>query len=330
MGGRPFTPLGLLLLTGGCGGMQAVLAPAGPDAAAVRTLSLVLFTGGAVIFLMVMGLAAWAILTRPERRRWLSRPGAIVAMGGIFPVATLTALLVHALLLTEWSGGAPAAADTPLRIEVIGEQWWWRVTYLDGDGAPIVETANEIRIPVGRPVEFVLKSADVIHSFWVPKLGGKRDMIPGRVNRLTLAADTPGVFRGQCAEYCGGPHTLMAFEVVALPPEDFDRWHSAEREPARAPAHDRATQGQSLFLAHGCGGCHRVRGTEADGVIGPDLTHLGSRRRIAAASFPMNQGTLAGWIADNQHLKPGNHMPSFAIFSGVELRALAAYLEGLK
>lgn len=326
-------PLLLPLLLAGCDGVQAVLSPAGPEAAEVATLSWVLFIGGAVIFVGVMALAAYALLSPPARRRWLSRPATVVAAGGIFPVVTLTALLTYGLVLTEWTqttAETPVAGATPLRIDVVGEQWWWRVTYLDGDGAPIVETANEIRIPVGRPVEFVLKSADVIHSFWVPKLGGKRDMIPGRVNRLTLAADTPGVFRGQCAEYCGGPHTLMAFEVVALPPEDFDRWLSAEREPARAPAHDRATQGQSLFLAHGCGGCHRVRGTEADGVIGPDLTHLGSRRRIAAASFPMNQGTLAGWIADNQHLKPGNHMPSFAIFSGVELRALAAYLEGLK
>lgn len=326
-------PLLLPLLLAGCDGVQAVLSPAGPEAAEVATLSWVLFIGGAAIFVGVMALAAYALLSPPARRRWLSRPATVVAAGGIFPVVTLTVLLTYGLVLTEWTqttAETPVAGATPLRIDVVGEQWWWRVTYLDDDGAPVFETANEIRIPVGRPVQFTLRSADVIHSFWVPKLGGKRDMIPGRVNQLTLTASEPGLFRGQCAEYCGGPHAMMAFEVMALAPAAFDQWLDAQRQPARAPADDFARQGLALFLGHGCGACHSVRGTAAAGRIGPDLTHLGGRRTLAAASFPTNQGTLAGWIADNQHLKPGNHMPAFAVFTGVELRALAAYLEGLE
>lgn len=333
MRGRRIIPLVPALLLGGCNGVQAILSPAGPEAAEVATLSWVLFIGGAVIFVAVMALAVHALLSPPARRRWLSRPATIVAAGGIFPVVTLTALLTYGLILTEWSQStaeAPRNGATPLRIDVVGEQWWWRVTYLDDEGAPMFETANEIRIPVGRPVEFTLRTADVIHSFWVPKLGGKRDMIPGRVNRLTLTASEPGLFRGQCAEYCGGPHAMMAFEVVALEPAAFAAWLATQREPAGDPADDLARQGLELFLGHGCGACHSIRGTAAVGRIGPDLTHLGGRRTLAAASFPTNQGTLAGWIADNQHLKPGNHMPPFAVFTGRELRALAAYLEGLK
>jgi cytochrome c oxidase subunit 2 len=197
----------------------------------------------------------------------------------------------------------------------VGEQWWWRVRYAG------FETANEIRVPVGRPVVLELKSADVIHSFWVPVLAGKLDMIPGRTNVLRVRADRAGEFRGQCAEYCGGPHAFMALYVVALEEKSFEKWAESQRQPS-----DKANP---LFVSR-CGACHTVRGTAAAGTRGPDLTHIGSRLSIGAGLLPNNTGALAAWIASSQHLKPGNLMPSFEDFSGQELRELAAYLEGLK
>ena len=290
--------------------MQSALNPAGPTAALIAELAWVLFAGGALIFAGVMALAAYAVFS--DKRSKLS-PRALIVGGGIaFPVLVLSALLVYSLvrMSTLQAGGEPA-----LRIEVIGEQWWWRVRY------PQFETANEIRIPVGKLVELELKSADVLHSFWVPALAGKLDMVPGRTNRMRVQADQPGEYRGQCAEYCGGPHALMAFFVVALPSEDFDNWAAKQREPA-------SQENESFNKT--CAGCHTVRGTAAAGVLGPDLTHVGGRRTIGAALLPMNRGALAGWIASSQHLKPGNLMPSFAMLPGDELSALAEYLEGLK
>jgi cytochrome c oxidase subunit 2 len=235
-----------------------------------------------------------------------------VGGGIVFPFVTLFALLVYTLVRASDMHGEDAQA---LRIEVVGEQWWWRVRY------PGFETANEIRVPVGRPVELVLTSADVIHSFWVPSLAGKLDMIPGRETRLRVRAGKAGEVRGQCAEYCGGPHALMALYVIALEPEEFLEWTEGQKKTAN--------QQNPLFLSR-CGACHTVRGTAAAGKRGPDLTHVGSRVSLAAGLLPNNRGALAAWIASSQHLKPGNLMPSFEGFSGPELQALATYLEGLK
>jgi cytochrome c oxidase subunit 2 len=183
---------------------------------------------------------------------------------------------------------------------------------------------------VGRPVEFLLTTADVIHSFWAPSLGGKLDMIPGRENRLVLEASRAGIYRGQCAEYCGGPHALMAFDVVAHEPAEFDRWLATQVRPAAAPADDTRRRGLEVFMQSGCAACHTIRGTEAAGLIGPDLTHVGSRLSLAAATLPNNPGALSAWVAHAQAIKPGVFMPSFEILSGPELTALSAYLEGLK
>jgi cytochrome c oxidase subunit 2 len=190
-------------------------------------------------------------------------------------------------------------------------------------------TANEIRIPAGGIAELTLESADVLHSFSVPNLAGKLDMIPGRVNRLRLQAHTPGTFRGQCAEYCGGPHAKMAFYVIAETPEAFERWRAGQRANAAEPKDALSVQGKALFLSH-CVACHTVRGTDGRGTLGPDLTHVGSRHSLAAGILPNNRGTLAGWISASQNLKPGNLMPSMNLFSGTELISLAAYLESLK
>ena len=286
-----------------------------------------MFIGAGLIFLLVMSLTVLASLAEADRANWLSRRAVIIGGGIVFPIVTLTALLVYGLLLSRnlVMAGTPA-----LRIEVVGEQFWWRVHYLDASDTPHLITANEIRIPVGLPIEFVLKSKDVIHSFWVPSLAGKLDMIPGRANAYRFAAERPGMYRGQCAEYCGAQHALMAFYVVAMERKEFDAWYARQSEPAPDPTATFPARGKTLFLENGCGACHTIRGTPANGKIGPDLSHVGGRVSLAAGTFPNNLGTLAGWISSAQHLKPGNLMPSFGNLQGEELRAVAAYLETLK
>jgi cytochrome c oxidase subunit 2 len=307
--------------------MQSAFDPHGPGAQGVLTLSWVMFAGAGLILLLVVALTAYAALAPRSRRRWLAGAPTIVAGGIVFPVVTLSALLVYGLLL---GNDLIAAGRDALRIEITGEQWWWRVRYLDEAGQPLFETANELHLPAGRPVELLLKSADVIHSFWAPNLAGKIDLVPGRVNRLRLQADEPGVLRGQCAEYCGGPHALMAFYVVVEAPAAFDAWMANQRAPAEDPRDPSLAQGRERFMSAGCLACHTIRGTPAFGSHGPDLTHVGSRVSIGAGNFPNNAGTLAVWIADSQHLKPGNHMPPFAASLGADLLAVAGYLESLK
>jgi len=216
-----------------------------------------------------------------------------------------------------------------MKVFVSGEQWWWRIRYEVPEGEAVV-LANEIRLPVGEPVEFRLDSPDVIHSFWIPSLGGKMDMIPGRVTRLALTPTKTGVFRGACAEYCGTSHALMSFYVVVHEREDFSRWIERQRAPAFAPTAPLAAQGRELFLANGCGACHTIRGTPANGLVGPDLTHVGGRLSIGAGALPNNSDTLLRWIARTDHVKPDVLMPHFGMLPQEDLQALAFYLEGLK
>jgi cytochrome c oxidase subunit 2 len=203
----------------------------------------------------------------------------------------------------------------------VGHQWWWRVQYLDAVDRVDFETANEIRLPAGQAVEFVLESDDVLHSFWVPGLAGKVDMIPGRVNRLVATPAEPALLRGQCAEYCGGPHALMALFVVVEPADAFARWRAAQREPARA---------RDALFEERCASCHGVRGTPAAGTRAPDLTHVASRRSIAAGTLATDDAAFARFIASSQHVKPGNLMPSFSDLSDGELARLARYLASLR
>jgi cytochrome c oxidase subunit 2 len=320
------TPL-LATLLSACTGVQSALAPAGADAAHSNNLALVMFAGGTAIVIAVVALAALAIAAPDRRRAWLARPSALVALGIAFPVLVLSALLIYGLAITRSGVRAEGAR---LRIEVVGEQFWWRVRYLDAEGRRLFATANEIAIPVGETVLFRLESADVIHSFWVPALAGKIDMIPGRTNTLALRADRVGIYRGQCAEFCGAQHANMSLHVVVLEREAFGRWFDKQQQPAPEPALPELARGRQLFFDAGCGACHAVRGTPARGEIGPDLTNVGSRRFLGAGMFPTNVGTLAGWIASSQHLKPENRMPSFNVFTGAELRALADWLDSLK
>jgi cytochrome c oxidase subunit II len=312
----------------GCGDNQSVLNPKGPDAVELAHLSWLLFIGGTAILLLVIVAAALAIFGPPRARAAIASPNMVVWAGIAFPVVVLTALLTYGVWLTR-SQQAHVDDSTAVRIAVVGEQWWWRVAYW-GEKGTSIRSANEIRIPVGRSVVFELTSADVIHSFWVPSLAGKIDMIPGRTTYLRMKADHAGVFRGQCAEYCGGPHALMAFEVVAMPPDQFETWLRQRAAPAAAPTTEVAQRGRDRFLAAGCGACHTVRGTPAAGTIGPDLTHLGSRRSVGIDTAAMSEDNVARFIRDGQHVKPGNLMPPFRVFAPADLSAVSAYLTGLR
>jgi cytochrome c oxidase subunit 2 len=315
-------------LASGCQGVQSALDPAADEAARLAALSWSLFLVGTVIFVGVMLLLLHAVFGDEHRRRWLGHRRTVIAGGLVFPVVTLSALLTFGLVLLRDTNAA--SEDHALRIEVIGEQYWWRVRYGADGGQPAFATANELRVPIGRPVALAVTSADVIHAIWIPNFAGKIDMIPGRVNTLRFTAEREGVYRGVCTEFCGDQHTRMAFDVVALSPPTFETWRKGQAADAREPGTPLQEFGKVVFARGGCGSCHAVRGTDAQGRLGPDLTHVGGRRTIGAGTYPTNAGTLAGWIADTQHLKPGARMPSYSSFSGEELRAVASYLDYLK
>jgi cytochrome c oxidase subunit II len=306
--------------------LQSVLAPHGPQAEQIATLAWLLFGFGSIILGLVIAAIWLAMRGSPRIREALARERTIMLLGLALPAVTLSILLGGGVWLTRAQTGT-GHADDALRIEVTGEQWWWRVVY---DGPTPVASANEIRIPVGQPVDFALRAADVIHSFWVPSLGGKVDMIPGRTTRLRLSAERAGVYRGQCAEYCGGPHALMGFRVIAMPRDEYDAWFAREAAPAAARSIDIERRGQSLFMAAGCGTCHAVRGTDAAGAIGPDLTHFAARGSVGIDTLPLTVDNLVRFIRDGQHIKPGNRMPEFRIFSPAEQSALASYLMSLR
>jgi len=303
---------------------QSVLAPHGPQAEQIAMLAWVLFAFGSVILGLVIAATWLSVRGVPRIRRALAQERSIIVLGLALPVVTLTILLGYGLWLTRVQAGH---ADGAVRVEVTGEQWWWRVVYT---GPTPVVSANEIRIPVGQPVDFTLKAADVIHSFWVPSLGGKVDMVPGRTTRLRLTAERAGVYRGQCAEYCGGPHALMALSIIAMPRGEYETWLARAAEPKAAYLTDIEQRGRALFMAAGCGTCHAVRGTDAAGSIGPDLTDFGARGSVGIDTLPLTAENVAGFIRDGQHVKPGNLMPEFRIFSPAEQTALVSYLMALR
>lgn len=303
--------------------LQSAFAAHGPEAEAILGLTIVMTVGAASVLGLVVVLVALA-LRAP--RPWLARPAAIAALGIALPAVTLTALVVYATIAVP----RPYTSERPaVRIELVGHQWWWEVRYLQEDGARDFVTANEMRVPAGRPVEVSLASADVLHSFWVPSLAGKLDLVPGRRNVLLLSARDAGVYRGQCAEYCGGPHGLMALHVVASPAAEFESWRTGQRQAAAPPADPAAARGKAMFEAT-CGACHTARGTAAAGTLGPDLTHVASRIAIAAGTLPNTPESRARWITASQHVKPGNLMPGFGALAASELEAIGAYLGTLR
>ena len=301
--------------------MAGVMQAAGEAARAIETVGWVLIVGGAVLFAAVMLLLALAIRRpgRPVRARWW------IAGGGLlFPGVVLAALYAWTMAMTPpWKPVPPPGA---LVIGVTGFMWWWDVRYRDPATGAEVRTANEIRIPVGRPVYVALDSADAIHSFWVPQLAGKTDMLPGRLQHVLLTAEQPGTYRGQCAEFCGEQHARMALHVVAQPEADFEAWLQAQTRPASASGHP----GRAAFLARRCDACHTVRGAGAEGRLGPDLTHVGSRMDLAAGTLPNTPEGRRAWIAQVQHHKSGARMPSYARLQGAELDAIADWLGTLR
>jgi cytochrome c oxidase subunit 2 len=297
--------------------IQSVLSPFGAEAESTLHIAWVMFIAAALITIGVIALATYAV--RRDEHRIDHRRGMrlILWLGAVGPTLLLTALLVYALPTMR----PLAANDTDLRIAVDGEQFWWRVRYMPAGSVP-VESANEIRLPVGRTVVFELASSDVIHSFWIPGLAGKMDMIPGRTNTLVVRATRAGVFRGTCTEFCGLSHALMSFDVIAMEAGEFDQWLAGMARPA-LPVTGR---GRELFRQFGCAGCHEIRGHASGTPIGPDLTHLGGRRSLAAASLPLNVQALGAFIRDPAASKPGVLMPGFEKMSRAEADAIADYL----
>lgn len=316
-----------IVLLAGCSGRQSALSPAGQSAQQIAVLFWWMVAGAALIWLIVIGLAFYAAYIR--RGRHSRRQSALLIIGGgtVFPTIVLIGLLAYGLALIP-SLMSPAPPGS-LRIRVVGEQWWWRVHY-EGANGESVPVANEIHLPVGEPVQFQLEAADVIHSFWIPSLAGKVDMIPGRINQLSLLPTKVGVYRGVCAEYCGASHALMNFDVVVEERAEFDAWIAHQADPANTPDSPDAAQGSSLFAKNGCGACHAVRGTSANGVVGPDLTHVGSRLSIGASLLPNEENEFHRWIEHTDTVKPEVIMPAYSMLPEEDLQAIAAYLEGLE
>ena len=299
-------------------GSQTTFADAGVGAGQTLWLTTLMSVGGSVIFVVVLVFIALAWRTQGGGRTWW-----IVGGGIVFPLVVLTGLFVASTFVLRAIAGPSEPAHV---IEVTGKQYWWNVVY-DPDGRALRD-ANEIFLPQGETVEIRLKSSDVIHSFWIPSVSGKMDMIPGRVNTLTVTATQTGRFRGQCAEFCGLSHPLMAFEAVVLPAADYAEFLDSLEDEAEDAVTPQQRRGAEVFTSSGCTACHAVRGI-SDAEIGPDLTRVGARAALGAGMWRMNTGNLAGWIADVGDMKPGAQMPSYNQLSGPDLRALVAWLEGL-
>jgi cytochrome c oxidase subunit 2 len=309
---------------------------AGPAAHEIAVLGWVL-TIISLAVLVVVSLILLAALFRQRAARAAQPDGVVIRPNGSITlivwggIVIPAIILVCALLFTLFVQSAVATPPAPpvATIRIVGHRWWWQVIYTANAPDQQVVTANEIHVPVGQPVRLELASADVIHSFWVPKLAGKTDVIPGQQNTMWMQADKPGVYWGECAEYCGLQHTHMNLLVVAQSPSDFQHWLDQQRQPPAPPTDLVTATGERVFERSACAACHTVAGTTAMGQMGPDLTHLASRRTLAAGTLANTPGNLAGWIANAQGIKPGNDMPTMTLPPG-DLQALVAWLETLQ
>lgn len=313
----------------GIDGSPSILNPAGPFAESIAQLWWLMLLLGTLIFLLVLFLMVGSLFKGRQEppseeyviNRW-------IVLGGIVMPSIVLAIVFAATLHTS---NLQARSSSEMTIEVIGRQWWWEINYPDKG----IITANQLHIPVDVPVELMLMSGDVIHSFWVPQLHGKMDLIPGRENTLVIEASQPGIYRGECAEFCGLQHARMHFMVVAQTQEEFDAWVEQQQQPAAEPNDELAQRGQEVFLAAGCVYCHTIRGLDSGDIdrsaigLGPDLTHLASRATIGAGTLPNNRGNLGGWISNPHSRKPGVLMPATQM-SGEELQSLLAYLDTLQ
>jgi cytochrome c oxidase subunit II len=312
---------------------HSVLNPSSPQTRLIGRLWDAMYLVSAAVFVLVV----LALLLGAFRRRGgeapETDPGRERTLTTAVSVATaLTVLILFGFLVYDVAVGRQLTrgfGKEALQVRVVGHQWWWELQYRDSVAHNWFTTANELHIPVRRPVVLELLSTDVIHSFWPPTISQKRDLIPGKDNSLWLQADTPGVYRGQCAEYCGQQHAKMGFLVIAQRPDSFASWLARQRDTALTPTTELARRGQEVFLASSCVMCHAIAGTPAGSRVGPDLTHLASRRTIAAGTLPNSRGNLAGWIIDPQKIKPGTRMPPNQL-KPADLQALLEYLETLK
>jgi cytochrome c oxidase subunit 2 len=325
---------------------QSVLDPSGAQSSSIAQLWWLMFAVAVVVFVIVMTMVMAALIRAVRRRR---RDEAEVSVVGLRPatagpgqtktltrvvsaaVAVTVLVLFGLLVASVWTGRTVASlrASSAVTIAVTGHQWWWEVQYEDPTASRQVTTANELHIPVQRPVVLKVTSRDVIHSFWVPNLQGKRDLIPGYTTAIWIEADRTGVFRGQCAEFCGIQHAHMAFDVVAQSEPDFSRWLEGQRRPAEEPRSVEERRGRDVFMAARCAGCHRIRGTAAEGQVAPDLTHISARSSLGAGTLPNSRGHLAGWISNSQAIKPGNQTPP-NLLAADDLLALTSYMESLR
>jgi len=323
---------GVALLVAGCGSNgQSTLNPHSKPADQITTLWWAMMVaawivlGGTVVLLVISWIRrrreGLPILGQSER----GSTGMVIGFGVVVPVACLMVLFGFANFEVGKITGAPARGSTTMRLQVVGHQWFWQFRY----GGSHAVIANEVHIPVNTRIDAAVTTDDVIHSFWVPELNRKIDAVPGRVNRILLYADKPGVYRGQCAEFCGLQHANMSLRVYAEPLDRFRSWLAAQEKPAAPPTDPAAVAGERTFLANACASCHTIRGTSAQGRIGPDLTHLASRQTLAGLTIPNDPAHLLAWISDPQHIKPGVKMPGLGL-SAKDFRDIAKYLEGLR
>jgi cytochrome c oxidase subunit 2 len=326
-----------LLLTA-CKGAQSALDPASEQAAHIDGMWRLLLWVCGIMYALVMAFLAWALWR--ARRKLAGPPLTDAAESRVDApmrraLTSWTVLVVAGLLLLSFGSFlvdrslAEAQSRDAVRIKITGAQWWWRVEYQDPTAAQQVVTANELHLPVGRPALITLDAEDVIHSFWVPNLAGKLDLIPGRTNTLLINPRRVGLFRGQCAEFCGLQHANMALDATVQTPAAFEAWRQAQLKPAVQPTTPEQVRGLGVFMGGACKACHQITGTDAAGQSGPDLTHVASRRTLAAGTRPFARKDLIDWLHDPQSMKPGNHMPQVQL-SEAQVSDLATYLESLK
>lgn len=335
---------GLTALTG-CRYAQSTYNPHGPAANSIANLSWfmsILFLVTTVIMWALIGYAFYRRSGSLAEHEPIDTEGGQtwIAIGGLaIPLIVLTVLFVLGLgLLRDFpihgmhgaGNHARMAESMKPEIRIVGHQWWWQIDYLNDDPSKGFTTANELHLPVGRPVNIEVETRDVMHSFWVPALHGKVDLIPGQPNYIRLIASQPGEYTGQCAEFCGAEHSRMRILAVVQKPEEYEAWLEAQRKPGAEPDTPQAKTGQEIFIAGPCSMCHSVRGTGAGGSVAPDLTHIASRQMIAANVYPNNTAYLEAWITQAQSLKPACQMPNLTQFSGEQLMDLVAYLRQLK
>jgi cytochrome c oxidase subunit II len=308
------------------------LTPAGPLSAEIAQLFWIFVAISAVVYVVVLGFLVFALRRGDGARAALpDSPAARRAVRAIGIAVGVTSVILVVLAVSDFLSNRVIAATPkdPLRVRVTAHQWWWEIEYVDADPTRRVRTANELHLPVGRPVLLEMTADDVIHSFWAPELNGKKDLLPGYTTTLTLVAARAGDYTAECAEFCGFQHANMRIAIVAHEPAEFGRWVDAQLAPAAEPVSPALLRGRDVFLGSTCVMCHNITGTDASAVVGPDLTHIASRRWIGAGALPNDPARLAAWISDPQAVKPGTRMPATRLATE-DLDALTSYLASLQ